>query len=287
MMRYTLAIVLIFLSFCAFSQKRDSVFLKDGDKIIVDILEIEERKIKYKKLSNPDGPTYTLTSVDISYIILANGDIVRNKSGKLVAYSENVEIKEVNNATTNYNDPFYNKEKDAQKKNKIRTSTLYNFRKNMVGFNYAALITLDLEFTYERIFDKVGYFGIKVPIKFNMGVKPNYLKKHNIFTSGIQCNIYPIGQGRFSYFTGPVFHIRVMSDNDQVTVSGNNSITITIEPTRSTYLGFYMNNGCLFRASPLLYFGLSMGFGLRKDLARPNENSIFDLIGEASISFRF
>ena len=278
---------LLILSFYTHGQNRDTVFLKDGDQLIVDIQEIGEDKIKYRKINFSDGPTYTLTVVDISYIILTNGEVVRNKSGKLISYSDKVEIKQEKSSVTNYNDPFYDKEREAKRNSRKLKSELYNFRRNMVGFNYVSFFTLDLEFTYERILDKVGYIGLKVPVKFNMGVKPKYLNKHNIFTSGIHCNIYPFGQSRFSYFTGPVFLIRVLSDNDQVEISGNNSISITIEPTRSTYLGFYMNNGCLFRASPLLYFGLSMGFGLRKDLARTNENSIFDLIGEASISFRF
>ncbi|MCB0478407.1 MAG: hypothetical protein KDC84_09605 [Crocinitomicaceae bacterium] len=285
-MRY-LVLILFFPVFLAISQEADTVFLKDGDKISVKIIEIEETKIHYKKIDNPDGPKYLLTVEDINYIILSSGEVINNKGGKLIAYNETVEIKKTNENTTTYKDPFYNEAKDKQKKERVQRSILYNTRKNMIGFNYASFFTVDMELSYERILDKVGYIGLKVPIRFNLGVQTNYLNKINIFTSGIQANIYPTGQGRFSYFTGPILLVRVMRDNDQITYSGSNSITITIEPTRSTYLSFYMNNGCLFRASPFLYFGLSMGFGFRKDLARSYENSIFEMIGEASISYRF
>lgn len=286
MFRFLLTIV-FFNSLLLLSQKSDTVHLKDGDLIIVSIQGLEETKIKYKKLNNLEGPTYTLTSDDIQYIILSNGEIVNNKQGKLVSYSKEIEVKKQNDKSPNYSDPFYDEKKDKQKNARVKRSILYNSRKNMIGFNYTSFFTLDLEFSYERIIDKVGYFGIKVPVRFNMGVQPNYLNKINIFTSGIHANIYPLGQGRFSYFTGPVLYLRIMKDNDLVTTSGNNSITITLDPTKSTYLGFYMNNGCLFRASPFLYFGLSMGFGFRKDLGRTYESSIFEMIGEASISYRF
>ncbi|MEZ4938640.1 MAG: hypothetical protein R2799_13700 [Crocinitomicaceae bacterium] len=277
----------LFFCFGLFGQEQDTVFLKDGEKIIVKIREIEETKIQYTKIDKPDGPRYMLTVEDINYIILSSGDVINNKGGKLIAYNETIPIKKTQNNIPENTDPFYSEEKSKERKQRIQKSTLYNSRKNLIGFNYASLITVDMEFSYERIIDKVGYFALKIPIRFNLGVQTNYLNKINLFTTGIQANIYPFGQSRFSYFTGPILLTRIMRDNDQVIYSGSNQVTITIEPVRSTYLSFYLNNGCLFRASPFLFFGLSMGFGFRKDLARTNENSIFEMIGEASISYRF
>lgn len=281
-------VTLFFASFNALSQHADTVQLFDGDKIIVSIQEIEGSFIKYKKLNNTEGPTYKLTSDDISHIILANGDKISNINGELTSKDPNLITKKTDPTPIYKNlDPFYDENKENRKSSRVTRSILYNSRKNLIGFNYSSFITLDLEFSYERIIDKVGYFGLKVPIKFNMGIKPRYLNKHNIFTSGVHCNIYPLGQGRVTYFTGPAFQIKIMADNDEFVTGGNNAVSITIDPVRSTYLGFYMNNGCLLRASPFLYFGVAAGFGFRKDLARSTENSIFEVIGEASISFRF
>jgi hypothetical protein len=266
------------------SQSGDTLLLKDGDKLIVKLVHIEKEKVKYKKLTNIDGPTYSLSSAEITSITLSSGDKLINSNNRLI------DPKSKNNSPNpvvgNKNENLSN-ENDSKKSMRVKKSLRYNSRKNLISYNYASLITLNIEFAYERIIDKVGYFGLKIPIIFNMGVKTDYLDKRNIFTSGIQANIYPFGQSRIAYFTGPIIHFKIMEDNDYISTSGNNSVQIDIDPLKSTYLGFYMNNGVLFRAAPFLSFGVSMGFGIRRDIGRPEENSKFDIIGEGSISYRF
>lgn len=281
MIKFKFVFVLSFF-FCSYLYAQDTIYLKDGDQLIVKVIDIETYRINYKKLSNLEGPKYVLNNSDIQKIHLFGGEILVNKNNQLVDPA--VEVKEVvtENPAESAISPF---DDDHKKKLRVQKSIKYNKRKNLFGYNYASLIILNLEFDYERIIDKVGYFGLKIPIMFNMGIQANYLDKRNLFTTGIHANIYPLGQGKITYFTGPVIRYSLMEDNDQINT--NNILNIQIEPTKSNYLGFYMNNGVLFRASPFLSFGISMGFGVRKDLNRSNENSEFDMIGEGSISFRF
>ncbi len=52
----------------------DKIFHKDGSTLSVKVLEILLTEIKYKKASNPNGPTYTILKTDVTKIIYANGE---------------------------------------------------------------------------------------------------------------------------------------------------------------------------------------------------------------------
>lgn len=53
---------------------QDIIHKNDSTTIEAKVQEIGEAEIKYKKFSNPDGPTYTLKKSDVSYIVYQNGD---------------------------------------------------------------------------------------------------------------------------------------------------------------------------------------------------------------------
>jgi len=53
---------------------QDVIVKKDGSTIISKVLEVTPDNIKYKKLSNLNGPTYTINVVDVMAVNYANGE---------------------------------------------------------------------------------------------------------------------------------------------------------------------------------------------------------------------
>ncbi|CAG5010339.1 hypothetical protein DYBT9275_04696 [Dyadobacter sp. CECT 9275] len=70
-------LLLILCSQLLFAQdvrKPDVILLRDNTKLEVIIQEVDDQKIKYKKLSNPDGPVFTIKKSDITSIMYSNGE---------------------------------------------------------------------------------------------------------------------------------------------------------------------------------------------------------------------
>ena len=53
---------------------QDTIFKTDSKSIQAKIMEISPSEVRYKRFSNPDGPTYVLPVADISHIVYQNGD---------------------------------------------------------------------------------------------------------------------------------------------------------------------------------------------------------------------
>lgn len=62
---------------------QDVIVRNDGSTITSKVLEVSSTEIKYKKFSNPTGPTYSISKTDVNYINYENGD--REDFGKAVA----------------------------------------------------------------------------------------------------------------------------------------------------------------------------------------------------------
>ena len=65
-------LILLCLPMIGFGQ--DNIILKDGEEISAKILRINPENIEYKKLSNLQGPTYTLDKIDVFMIKYENGE---------------------------------------------------------------------------------------------------------------------------------------------------------------------------------------------------------------------
>ncbi len=66
-------IAFIFLLICLNGSSQDTLFKKDGSKIIAKVLEINPEEIKYKKFDFQEGPTYIDKKIDFSMIIYSTG----------------------------------------------------------------------------------------------------------------------------------------------------------------------------------------------------------------------
>jgi hypothetical protein len=71
----TTVVLLIFIGLFVTARAQDVILKNDNTTILSKIIEISDTNIKYKKWSNQDGPTYTLSSQEIKSITFQNGDI--------------------------------------------------------------------------------------------------------------------------------------------------------------------------------------------------------------------
>ena len=75
-----LLICWMLLSLAEFSQaqtvrKNDVIVTKNNEKIDAIIQEISASTIKYKKVSDPDGPVFTIEKTEVSSILYGNGEV--------------------------------------------------------------------------------------------------------------------------------------------------------------------------------------------------------------------
>ncbi|MCF6169776.1 MAG: hypothetical protein L3J66_02210 [Bacteroidales bacterium] len=71
-MKYLLLICTILFS--VFASSQDLIILRNGDEIKAKVTEINDNDIRYKRESNPTGPTYKLAKSKIFFIRYASGD---------------------------------------------------------------------------------------------------------------------------------------------------------------------------------------------------------------------
>ena len=69
-------ILLLLAAFCGIlaAAAQDLIIKTDATKVEAKVTEITPDAVRYKRFSNPDGPTYVLPVADISYIQYANGE---------------------------------------------------------------------------------------------------------------------------------------------------------------------------------------------------------------------
>lgn len=65
-------ILLLVLSCICFAQ--DTIYKTDGTEIKSKVIEITDDVIKYKKFTNPDGPSYTVLKAEVFMIVYQNGE---------------------------------------------------------------------------------------------------------------------------------------------------------------------------------------------------------------------
>lgn len=85
-MRRLFIIYAIMVAICSYAQ--DIIITNKAQKIDAKILEASASEIKYKKIDNIDGPTYTLHTDEINSIIYANGKVVLYNQPKIEEESD-------------------------------------------------------------------------------------------------------------------------------------------------------------------------------------------------------
>ena len=75
-------LVIYFISFSLLACADDVIALRNGDIINAVVSDITNTEIKYKKASNPKGPTYTIDKSEVLSIKYANGEIDKFEATK-------------------------------------------------------------------------------------------------------------------------------------------------------------------------------------------------------------
>lgn len=79
-------ILLLLAAFCGMltAVAQDLIFKTDATKVEAKVTEITPESVRYKRFSNPEGPTYVLPVSDISYIQYSNGEKEYFRAGQSV-----------------------------------------------------------------------------------------------------------------------------------------------------------------------------------------------------------
>ena len=101
-------IVLTMLSLAALNvAAQDVVVKRDGSTILAKVLEVNQDDIKYKKFSNQNGPTYTISISDIMSVNYENGD-KEDFSNSSNTNDNNSEVKEIEKDAASNNSELLN-----------------------------------------------------------------------------------------------------------------------------------------------------------------------------------
>lgn len=87
----------LFISLSASAQ--DTIIKLNKERIATKIIEINERDVKFRKFSNPDGPLYSEFKSEIHYIKFQNGSIDTITTQIQAALSANANTQEVQNSS--------------------------------------------------------------------------------------------------------------------------------------------------------------------------------------------
>jgi hypothetical protein len=72
--------ILLLVALCQFahsqtSRKADVIIMRDDTRLEVVIQEVDENQVKYKKMSDPDGPVFAVRKTEIASIRYGNGEV--------------------------------------------------------------------------------------------------------------------------------------------------------------------------------------------------------------------
>jgi hypothetical protein len=68
--------LLIFIFLCFLTpllKAQDTLVKRNGEKLLVKLLEVNPTELKYKRFDYQDGPVFTVSKSELSYIVYANG----------------------------------------------------------------------------------------------------------------------------------------------------------------------------------------------------------------------
>lgn len=133
-----------------------------------------------------------------------------------------------------------------------------NAKKNIIAVNVLNILNNNVHIGYERIIG-TGYLGVKLSVNYNLidkSAENNPLKYQRDFTTGLDFNIYPAGQGRVKYFLGPSVRVGIVS-NSVVETHGTNKEDVTYD-----YWGVFFTNGLVVQPTQHLYTSVQVALGV-------------------------
>lgn len=226
-----LSVLLCLLTVNVFAQ--DIIYKKDGTKDSVIVKEVNPDEVVYTKYKRPDGPIYRILKSNLLLIEFEDGTI---------------------EVFTGDNVPEITKSVDNVSENSKYAQYL---GRNIISLNYLNILNGNIHLGYERI-TKNGVAGIKLSVNFNVVDDDAEILAYNRdFTTGLDLNLYPTGQGKIKYFIGPAFRVGVVSNDYDYT-----NPFFTRRNIKYNYLGVFFNNGFNVQATPNLTVGFQGALGI-------------------------
>lgn len=181
-------LVLTILSIAAMNvAAQDVVVKKDGSTILAKVLEVNQDNIRYKKFSNPDGPTYTIGLSDVMAVNYENGeketfDVSATSVSESQSSQKQIERKAAGNnrqLIAKYNAPITLNPKEQSKKPADKYILIFGVMQN------STLSNDDIEITYKKNKRSLGVGNYeRITYSINIRNKTNkviYVDKANCF----------------------------------------------------------------------------------------------------------
>ncbi len=244
-----LIIIALLLSVPVFSQ--DIMYLKNGKKDTVAVQQITTTNIEYKKYKEPDGPVYRLPLSELLLVQFADGRIEVIKETKTTP-----EVKEGDVLGPRF---------VTKKRHEDDPEFIASLGKNIIGINMLNTINGNINLFYERITNE-GNVGFKFTVNgsFLKGENdPNIITYRRRFTTGVDVNFYPSGQGKIKYFIGPALRFGMLSVHDNVYWDGIARKYYNY-PAEFDYLSLFFNNGITVNASSKFNFTFNAAVGMAR-----------------------
>lgn len=187
-MRQVLTLIMFLGSTAAFAQ--DVIVKKDGSTILSKVLEVNTADIKYKKFSNQNGPTYTISKAEVMTINYENGDKDDFASGSVNVSQQTERVSRLiskpadkrNAEIISLYNRYYNPTKEVDKKDKLSKCYMLIF-----GIKSSSIMSnedIEMKFVREEVEnpDRCGLvytiYNINLTNKTN---KTLYIDKGNCF----------------------------------------------------------------------------------------------------------
>ena len=252
---WTFSLLFILTSCQLFAQ--DTIFVINKKKILSQVIEINNRDVMYKKVPDVNGRTYHIDKKDLIKIVYSNG-VADTFNMKLAKNSVKVQPAPVikkydprasdffrNHAFLNVTDLFFG----------VFTA---GYERTMKSGRYSYLIPLSIGMGYMGLIESDYDQSNPMSSVFPMGA---FYYKSKIFSTGIELNFFPQGQGTLKYFLGPAleygqFRYYLYKGNE------NNPGTFTFKKSASPFITLMFKNGFLYQCSKKINFRtfLAMGF---------------------------
>lgn len=237
-------LLVIFFYFIVLSSKaQDTIYLKDSNKIIAKIFELNNTEVVYKKYDNLEGPIYRVKFYKVKkvgFYNIVNQDTINDKDLEIQA-----------EAIINNND-------STTKKNKIK--------KNFLGGNLLTMYSSQFNFFYMRNFKEKYY--IRIPFYISKQNKNKFM--HRIIDMEIRSGA--------DFFYKPSFHLPIyfgLSANVGIIQNDYDFYEVYYNPYRnirkyqpdiytkwkSYYWGFTTVGGYFFQLSKKISIDTFLGIG--------------------------
>lgn len=199
----------------------DLIIKTNSEKIEALIQEVSDTEVRYKKATNPNGPTFVLSMTEIATIIYANGDVQAINASAVPTTSSmattTLTAQQPMSNTGKFDHIFNNYKQTEQYQKKERSKRTYEWEQFIMA-NYACFIT-PYQYNQHAVglsYGQVKLFGWYVNALLGMGfqygytgtgpyVEYNYNQVYPFYTGKISQNLVSVSGGGVARLVIPLY----------------------------------------------------------------------------------